>query len=253
MQNQDYMIQDLSSSLDKRNFSVNYQPQFNAKSEFIGIEALSRWTNSNGDNISPEIFIPLLEETGLIYDFGLQVAEKSFLCAYTMEKLLNLPFHKMAVNVSTLQLENASFLDDLEYIRKQTGISTQNLTLEITESHKLSQFSFYMIKELNKAGYGISIDDFGTGYSSFQYIMNMPLNSLKIDKSFIQNIHLQKEQQCIVTAIIDMCRHLDIPVIVEGIETKDELQYLTKHGCNSFQGFYFSKPLKENDLFKIAA
>lgn len=253
MKNNDLTIQDLTASLDKKNFHLEYQPQFNSKFEFIGIESLSRWINSSGEQISPDIFIPILEKNNLIYDFGLQVAEKSFKFAHIMEKKLNIDFKKMAINVSPLQITSNKFIDDIEHLRKECCISTEKLTLEITESEKITPFGFDCIRELNDLGYSISADDFGTGYSSFQYILNMPLSNLKLDRTFIKNIHRNKNQQNIVIAIIKMCQNLNIPIIAEGVESIDEINFLSIHGCDNFQGFYFSKPLNEKNLIKIAA
>lgn len=249
----DFIIQDLYASLDKNNFIIQYQPQFTENHQITGIEALARWKDSKGNFISPDVFIPLLEENQLIYPFGLQVANKSFECAYTMLNHLKINYNKMAINVSPLQLDDQNFVDDLEYLRKHIGLETQGLTIEITESSKITSDHFDMIKEFNNLGYGISIDDFGTGYSSFQYIMNVPLTNLKLDRSFIQDIHLNKSQQSIVYAIINMCTQLKIPVIAEGVESIEEIQFLSKIGCKHFQGYYFSKPLNDNDLFEIAA
>lgn len=255
MNQDDFIIQDLTASLDKNNFYLEYQPQFNSKSEFIGIESLSRWVNSEGNVVRPDIFIPLLEKNNLIYDFGLKVAEKAFHFSHTMEKKLNLDFKKMAINISPLQLTSTNFIGDIEDRRKHFLLDKRKITLEITESERISSFGLECISELNDMGYSISLDDFGTGYASFQCLLNMPkgLNNLKLDRSFVTNIHKNINQQTIVTAIIKMCTSFNIPVIAEGVESIDEINFLTANGCDHFQGFYFSKPLNEENMIKIAA
>lgn len=197
----------------------------------------SRW-------IPPSVFIPIAEKTGLIQSIGAWVLRAA--CEQGKRWLdSGVNFGKIAVNASALQLQRSDFVSQLVEITQQTGFPTSQLEIEITESFLLrnQQHAFATLGQLRELEIDISLDDFGTGYSSLSYLKGLPINKLKIDRSFINDVPSQADSNAIVQAIIAMAKALDLVVVAEGVEDHQQVEFLMEHGCQFGQGYVFSKPL----------
>ncbi len=238
------MIADLYKALEKNQFILDYQPQIDGRTEkLVGLEALVRWESSKGKFIQPNEFISIAEESGLIIPIGYWVIDA--VCKQLrswMKKFTTLPF--VTINVSVLQIQDKDFVQMLSQKIKQYNIPAHLLELEVTESIMIAQVDATVItlRELKKIGVKLSIDDFGTGYSSLSYLKKLPLDKLKIDYSFVKDITDDLETQTIVKTIVAMTKELELEVIAEGVEYKEQVELLMKIGCNYFQGFYFDRP-----------
>ena len=237
-------------ALDEGQFEVHYQPQIDLNSGLVcGIEALVRWNHPEQGFISPAQFIPVAEESGLIRPLGEWVLRTSCL----MTRALSLNGHPdlmVAVNVSVRQLSHSSFAAEVFGILEETQLPAHQLTLEITESMLLQngEKTLAMLRLLRDRGIGIAIDDFGTGYSSMSQLKNMPVTKLKIDKSFVDDIVTDSSDRAITAAMSNLAHNLNIQIIAEGVENKEQVALLRKSGCHEFQGYHFSRPLHENHL-----
>jgi diguanylate cyclase (GGDEF)-like protein/PAS domain S-box-containing protein len=240
----------LHRALQNNEFILYYQPIVTIQTNKItGVEALIRWKTSDGTIIPPMEFIPLLEHSGLIIPVGewvLQTACKQ------IKEWQQLGLQTVAVNISVRQL-NTQLVKNIKNILDETGLASNNLIIEVTESMLMAETKEILnnINALNIMGVRISIDDFGTGYSSFSYLNRLNINILKIDKSFISDVHKNKNSGAIVNAIILMAHALNIKTIAEGVETKKSLSFLKDKGCDEYQGYYFSKPLPPDELIKL--
>lgn len=242
---------ELRRAIKENEFEVHYQPQVNAYTgELEGAEALVRWIHPTAGMISPIEFIPVAEETGLIRDIGDWVLEQSCMTfkEWNKEAELNL---SVAVNVSVRQLDD-SFVLRVQEILNQTGFSKDQLELEITESLLMDNVSenVRILENINRQGVRFAMDDFGTGYSSLSYLRQFPISKLKIDRSFVNDITDDPDDEAIIRAIIAMGQTLKLKVIAEGVENHQQLVLLQSMGCDSYQGFYFSKPLPTADFYK---
>ena len=232
---------------------LHYQPQYNSVTKkIVAFEALMRITTENGISISPADFIPIAEETGLIISLGEWVLRES---ALTCKKWLDLGFDftHISVNVSGIQLKQSGFSEVASSIIDSTGIERNMIELEITES-----VLFSIVKDnenelinLSNLGYKIALDDFGTGYSSFSYLRTMPLTTLKIDKSFIDNLATSYKDQELIRQMIDIAHDLGLKVIAEGVETLEQYNFLKNKSCDLIQGYYFSKPLPSDQIVAL--
>jgi diguanylate cyclase (GGDEF)-like protein/PAS domain S-box-containing protein len=242
---------ELRRAIKQNEFEVHYQPQVNAHTgELEGAEALVRWIHPTAGMVSPVEFIPIAEETGLIRDIGdwvLNEACKTFQ-QWNLESELNL---SLAVNVSVIQL-NDSFVLRVQEILNETGFNTENLELEITESLLMDnvQENIRILDNINNQGVRFAMDDFGTGYSSLSYLRQFPISKLKIDRSFVNDITDDSDDEAIIRAIIAMGQTLKLKVIAEGVENHQQLVLLQSMGCDSYQGFYFSKPLNTQSFYE---
>lgn len=238
---------ELRRAIEHNELYLNIQPQYNGQGEVIGAETLLRWNNAKRGNITPAVFIPLAEETGLIINIGTWVLYKACVLLKQIQDTFNqsIPFRHLAVNVSAIQFMQTNFVDIVKNTLMSTGANPNNLELEITEGMLLSDIQIIIDKmhQLRKLGVRFSIDDFGTGYSSLMYLTKLPIEQLKIDQGFIRNLFDEPANVIIVETIILMAEHLEIEVIAEGVETMDELNSLQKMGCQYYQGYYFSKPV----------
>lgn len=241
---------EIETALNQNQFSVVYQPFVHLKYGHItGIEALLRWHNPTLGSVSPVEFIPILEERGLIIPVGRWVLKT--VCEQMVTWHRNgIDLKKISVNVSPIQFNEKDFVKDIKDILEETGLEPQYLELEITEGTLLhvgqSEETFHKLRDL---GVTISIDDFGTGYSSLSYLKQLPINTLKIDKSFIDDLSIHDE--VIVNTIITMGKHLSFNVIAEGIENEEQLNYLKEQDCPEGQGYYWSKPIEANQITKL--
>jgi diguanylate cyclase (GGDEF)-like protein len=242
---------ELRRAIKEGEFEVHYQPQINAYTGALeGAEALVRWIHPTAGMISPIEFIPVAEETGLIRDIGDWVLEQACITfkQWNQEAELDL---SVAVNVSVIQLDD-SFVLRVQEILNQTGFSNQHLELEITESLLMDnvQENVRILENINRQGVRFAMDDFGTGYSSLSYLRQFPISKLKIDRSFVNDITDDPDDEAIIRAIIAMGQTLKLKVIAEGVENHQQLLLLQSMGCDSYQGYYFSKPLAAEEFYK---
>ena len=229
---------------------LQYQPQFNRKTGLIrGVEALVRWNNPYLGSISPSVFIPVAEEMGSIITIGEWVLKQACSDACKWEKVYNFNGY-ISVNISAKQLKNAGFVKMVKKSIEATGLNPTHLELEITESMFIDSFesAVSILMELKDLGIHICLDDFGTGYSSLGYLMQLPIDTLKIDKSFIEQIGTKSSKKNLTGSIVSLVNELKIETIVEGIETIEQFEYIMKTKTNHLQGYLLSRPVSEKDI-----
>ncbi|MGL4733209.1 MAG: putative bifunctional diguanylate cyclase/phosphodiesterase, partial [Fusobacteriaceae bacterium] len=237
----------------KEELYILYQPQIDTKSgKLVGIEALLRWRNSELGEVSPKEFIPIAEEVGAIHLIGkIVIEEASKTIKYINEKYgKNI---KMGINVSPKQFFSEDILSTLEKNIEENGIDPKWLDIEITENTAMTNDSTLIVKlrEMSRLGLTISIDDFGTGYSSLAYLKNYPVNTLKIAMDLVKDLNKgNKQDYQIVKAVTAMCKELGIETIAEGVENSENFQILKEMGCDRIQGYYFSRPIRLEDVEK---
>jgi diguanylate cyclase (GGDEF)-like protein/PAS domain S-box-containing protein len=233
----------LRRSIEKDEIFLNYQPQVEVDSgRLIGVEALVRWENPELGLVPPVRFIPLAEDTGFINQLGKWVLYES--CRQMVRwQQAGLYVPKIAVNLSVKQFERGSIVAMVAEILKETGLEPHRLQLEVTESVIMNTGdALVFINDLHAIGVGLAIDDFGTGYSSLAYLKQLPVQTLKIDRSFIKDISTDSNDEAIAIAIIQLGKSLNLSVIAEGVETEDQAAFLLRHGCNQAQGYLYSRP-----------
>lgn len=240
---------ELSKALEKEQFYLDFQPKLDfVNGKVIGMEALIRWRHPDLGIIPPLQFIPLAEESGLILRIGEWVLQKA--CQQNKEWLdEGFPPLRVSVNLSTKQLVEPNFVSKVKAILEETQLDPNLLELEVTESVFADvEDAANILEEIRELGVHISIDDFGTGYSSLNYIKHLPVDMLKIDASFIRDIHENEESKAIVKAVLTLADTLGMKVLAEGIERKEQLKVLNEDGCKFGQGFLFSRPLSKDDF-----
>lgn len=243
----------LHSALERGEFSVQYQPQINLYLDtIVGVEALLRWTPTGEAPVPPCEFIPLLEESGLIVEVGEWVLWQVCRQAAQWQQLVLWPM-RMSVNISALQFIRSDLDTTVKRVLAATGLDPRLLCLELTESMIMIDCArtVAILAALKEIGVVLSLDDFGTGYSSLEYLGRLPINELKIDKSFIQRMLTTKNDAAVVTTIIAMAHSMEMELVAEGVETEQQLNYLRQKQCSTIQGFYFSKPLSPDELVKF--
>jgi diguanylate cyclase (GGDEF)-like protein len=245
---------ELRRAIECKEFIVHYQPILSLVSgKITGVEVLVRWNHPQNGLIYPKEFIPIAEETGLI----VQIGEWVLRMACNQQKAwrdAGLPPLNLAVNLSARQFENQSLPELIKEVLEETGMSPHNLTLEITESIAMKDIDFTIktLKELRDTGIKVSIDDFGTGYSSLAYLQSFPINTLKIEQSFVKDILDNSDKALmIITAIIAMANSLELKIIAEGVERQEQLELLYSRGCIEIQGNLFSEPATGEDIIKL--
>jgi len=240
---------ELRKAIQQQQFYIEYQPKKNLYTgELIGMEALVRWEHPELGRIAPDKFIPIAEETGLINPLGEWVLRQGCFQNKEWQNQGYMPL-KLSVNLSVRQLAQPNFAEKVKGILSESGLDAKWLELEVTESIFADiENSASTLEEIRRLGIHVSIDDFGTGYSSLSYIKNLPIDTLKIDGSFIRDIHLNKENEAIVKGIIDIAHTLNLNVIAEGVESQEQLLTLIQNGCNQGQGYLFSKPLFRDEF-----
>lgn len=241
---------ELKTCIERNELFLVYQPQIDLKNEdMVGVEALLRWRSSKLGIIPPFEFIPIAEEMGMIDKIGRWVIKN---VCYQIKKwqVTGMPFFKVAINISPLQLKSKSICKFIKSTIAENSIDASVLELEITESSMMQDIekSISIFSELKEIGIKIAIDDFGTGYSSLSYLRKIPINKIKIDRSFIIDLSHKQESSIITKTIIDMGKNLGYKVIAEGVENQYQLQVLKDNGCDEVQGYYFSKPLMPEKL-----
>ena len=231
---------DLRHAIERNEMSLVYQPQQDIRSGAItGFEALLRWKHPTRGDISPLIFIPIAEDTGAILKIGDWVLKSACYQAAGWTQ----PF-AVAVNVSAVQLYNADFVQDVHAILLQTGLPSRRLTIEITETALVRDFNRALatLRRIKALGVSIAMDDFGTGYSSLSSLRAFPFDKIKIDRSFITAVDSNQQAATIVRAVLGIGRGLDLPVLAEGVETDEQLQFLQNEFCDEIQGYLFGRP-----------
>ncbi len=236
---------DMRRALDKKQFLLHYQVQVDSRGKATGAEVLLRWKHPERGFVFPDQFIPLAEETGLIVPVGLWVLKTA--CAQ-LKVWQGSPLTRdltLAVNVSAKQFHQEDFVVQIQHALLESGAKPSQLKLELTESTVLENVddTIRTMREIKMLGVDFSMDDFGTGYSSLQYLKRLPLDQIKIDKSFVRDIASDPNDVAIVQTIIAMTDALGLNVIAEGVETIEQRDFLDKHGCHAFQGYLFSKPV----------
>lgn len=242
---------DLRKALKQQEFVMYYQPIINLHTEeMVGLEALIRWQRPLQGIVPPDEFIPVAEETGIIVSLGKWVLQTVCDQIQHWQQQFNNSSLRVSVNLSVKQLQDSNFLQQIDQILESTGLSGHSLTLEITESMLIDNVEevITLLAQLRERSILIDIDDFGTGYSSLNYLRRFPIHALKVDKSFTQSIALNTD---IVQAIVSLSRALKIDVIVEGIETVDQMEILKEIGCEYGQGYYLGRPLPPSDVEKL--
>lgn len=246
------MESELRNAIKNNDFYLNYQPQIDLyNGEIAGFEALIRWKHDKLGKISPGEFIPLAEETGLIKEIGSWVLKEACRQVRIWREEGHKPV-KMAINVSIHQLKDPQFIKEVEETIIKNKLDPQYIELEITENimRNLTELEV-VLKRLKEVGVQISIDDFGTGYSSLSVLQDLPINTLKIDKAFIMNSTNDKKSATLVKTIINMAKNLDLNIIAEGVEEREQVDLLRSNNCRTGQGFLFSRPLPVSDITDI--
>jgi diguanylate cyclase (GGDEF)-like protein len=236
---------DLYQALQCEQFELHYQPKIDAASGRIrGAEALIRWRHPQRGLIPPDNFIPLAEESGLIVPIGEWVIREACRQIRSWQSD-GLPPVRIAVNVSATQFQQRDLLDIIRRALDEAGVDASHLEIELTESAVMSNpdESAEILQQLSRMGVAVSVDDFGTGYSSMSCLHRFPLDKLKIDRSFINNLMSSAEAAAVVAGIICLAHSLRLKVIAEGVETLEQVRFLQSHGCDQYQGFYLSPPL----------
>jgi diguanylate cyclase (GGDEF)-like protein len=243
----------LRLALERHEFVLHYQPKIYLKTGAItGAEALLRWNHPTRGSVPPAEFIPVAEDCGLILPIGAWVFREA--CEQARAWLdIGLPITSMAINVSAMEFRGENFLPNLFAILRETGLAPALLELELTESvlMKHAESAAAILQALREYGVRVAIDDFGTGYSSLSYLRKFPVDSLKIDQSFIRRIATQEGDAPIVIAVIAMARSLKMRVVAEGVETAQELAFLRSHDCDEAQGYYFSRPVPADEFARL--
>jgi len=250
---------DLRRAMDDNQFKIYYQPQINIETnEVVGMEALIRWQHPERGLISPSEFIELAEETHLIKEIGDWVLENA-IAELKRWRTMGLSNVRIAINVSSIQLEQDDFVEKVLNILKKHDVPGDHLEIEITENTLMhdTDDGIQKLTELSNNNIKIAIDDFGTGYSSLNYLKRLPIDTLKIDQSFIRDMSNSEEDSSIIKAIIAMAKGLNLNIISEGVETEAQLEQLKAWRCKNMQGFLFGRPmpdtqavdmLKNNDI-----
>lgn len=244
----------LHQAVENGELELYYQPQFNRSRQITSAEVLIRWHHPERGMIPPLEFIPIAEESGQILQIGQWVLEQTFqqLAQWHHSTLPN-SFRQLAINISPIQFMQIDFVEQILTLLKQYQLPGNLIELEITETLLLNniEVASNKMQQLRKHGVRFAIDDFGTGYSSLRYLKYLPLDILKIDRSFVSSLSSTAEDKAIIEAIIAMARHLKLAVVAEGVELESELNQLIEMGCDLFQGYYFSKPINQHQFTQL--
>jgi EAL domain-containing protein (putative c-di-GMP-specific phosphodiesterase class I) len=243
----------LRAAIADEQFELYFQPKVQASSfRLVGAEALLRWHHPERGNIAPADFIPIAEETGLIIPLGQWVLNEACrqVSVWSKSVVETVP---VSVNISSHQFRDSGLVADVLDAIATAGIRAQDLELEITESVLLQDVEKTLIelKALKEAGVSLSIDDFGTGYSSLSYLKRFPIDTIKIDRSFVKDLHQDTDDAAICAAILAMSKQLGLTVVAEGVETREQLEFLRRNKCDYIQGYICSKPMPADDFYAL--
>jgi diguanylate cyclase (GGDEF)-like protein/PAS domain S-box-containing protein len=248
-----FLEEDLRHAVEQQQFVLLYQPKIDLHTgSIIGVEALIRWRHAQRGLVSPAEFIPVAEECGFIVPIGRWVIRAACQQARKWQKA-GLPSVRIAVNVSAVELRARDFASNVRDTLAETGLDPRYLELELTETFLMqdSNLTAAVLRDLKDAGVQLALDDFGTGYSSLSYVKRFPIDTLKIDRSFVRDLATDADDASIVSAVISMGKSLHMRVVAEGIETPEQLQYLQTHGCPFGQGYYFSRPVVAGEFVEL--
>lgn len=240
----------LYSALDNGEFKLAYQPQVDTFSEnIIGVEALLRWESEEFGFVPPFKFIPILEHTGLIISVGEWIIEE---CIREQKRMEEAGFGKIrfSINLSAAQFMDTTLIQTIYELKEKYRVDPEFLEFEITESVAINNSDFVLdsFNSIKDLGFTIAIDDFGTGFSSLNSLQDLPIDRLKIDKSFIDGIGMNDKRESIVNLVIELAKILNLHSIAEGVEDETQLNYLRQHGCEETQGYYYAKPMFPEEL-----
>lgn len=241
---------DLRVALENKQFVLHYQPQVDLRVGcVVGMEALIRWQHPERGQVLPAEFIGIAEETGLVVDIGAWVIRTACAQAKAWQEK---GFHdlRLSVNLSARQFADESLVSSIASVLETTGLAARYLQLELTETLVMADVErgIGILRDLKKLGISIAVDDFGTGYSSLSYLKRLPIDTLKIDRSFVNDIALGEDDAVIVSSIISLAHSLRLFVVAEGVETNDQLSFLQINGCDEIQGYLFSRPVSHGDF-----
>ena len=245
----------LKEAVFSQNFMLYFQPQFHTVDRVLrGVEALIRWKDETGKAIRPDVFIPIAEKNGTIVPIGTWVVEESVRIYAEWKKKYHYSMI-LSVNISAIQYKQPDFVDKVMRILEKYDISPEEIELEITETILIDNFKEVTEKlvTLRNMGIKISLDDFGTGYSSLSYLKGLPIDTLKVDKSFIDTVITDENTRIITESIIYMVKKLGFETIAEGVETQEQFDYLTAIDCDNIQGYYLGKPMPPEEIEKLLA
>ena len=245
----------LKDAVFQQNFTMYYQPQFRTTDRQLrGVEALIRWKDDNGKMVSPAVFIPIAEKNGTIVPIGTWVIEESLHAFAEWKRKYNYPL-VLSLNISAIQYRQPDFIDNVLHLMNKYDVSPSEIELEITESVLIDDFAEVTRKLilLRDLGIKISLDDFGTGYSSLSYLKGLPIDTLKIDKSFIDTVVSDENTRIITESIIYMVKKLGYETIAEGVETEEQYHYLNEINCDNIQGFFLGKPMPSEKIETLLA
>lgn len=243
----------LRVAIDRNEIQLLYQPKVNVSTgEIVGFESLVRWHSKELGEVSPSEFIPIAENSGLIIPIGEYIIEESFKKCKELAENTSKTF-KMAINLSEVQIRDEEIVSFVNDTLKKYDLDAKYIEFEITESiiMKSAEKNIKTLEKLKKLGVTLALDDFGTGYSSLSYLRTLPIDVLKIDKSFIDGILIEQKSEYIINSIVDLSHYLNLLVVAEGVENKNQLDYLKKISCDVIQGYYFSKPIEFNNAMKM--
>jgi EAL domain-containing protein (putative c-di-GMP-specific phosphodiesterase class I) len=240
----------LGLALEQDQLHLYYQPQVDSNNQLLGAEVLLRWAHPQRGLLLPAEFLGIAEDTGLIIPIGEWVLQQA--CA-RIKAWSHDPSHEklqISVNVSARQFRNRDFAERVLEILDTHGVNPQRLKIELTETHVLDDVEDTIMKvgKLRSLGVMFSMDDFGTGYSSLAYLAQLPIDQLKIDRSFVRNIPGRSSEEMVAKTIISLARGLGVQVIAEGVENMPQREFLERHGCDAFQGFLISQPITLSDF-----
>lgn len=245
----------LKRAIANDEFFMHYQPLIDALSgRIVGLEALVRWQHEDWPNIGPHRFIPVAEECGLLPALGKWVLLAACRQSVKWLKDENINFnYPVSVNLSPKQLVNNDFVDLLIWVLKETQIPPENLVLELTETAVMQnpEVAISTLSKINSAGVKLAVDDFGTGYSSLNYLKQLPISKLKIDRSFVKDIGVDQNGEAIVKAILALAHSLNLEVVAEGVEEQSQVNFLRGHDCEVLQGYFFSKPVGVDEVSEL--
>lgn len=243
----------LHRALENNELCLYYQPQINVQSgKIVGMEALIRWRHPERGFISPNVFIPVAEETGMIARIGRWVIQEA--CEQGVRWLnAGYQLHKISVNLSARQLKDERLPDSIGQLLKDTGMPSNLLGIELTESAIIlePEVALARLQKIKEMGMSLSLDDFGTGYSSLSYLKRFPIDTLKIDQAFVRDVKVDHEDAALVKAIISMAHGLGMDVIAEGVEVDDQVDFLRENKCDTIQGYFYSRPLPALEMEQL--
>jgi diguanylate cyclase len=243
----------LRYALERQELLLHYQPKVNLKTGAItGAEALIRWLHPERGLLLPGQFLTIAEDTGMIVAIGQWVLRET--CRQTREWLdAGLPAVPVAVNISSQEFRGEEFLEGIQVALNNTCLDSRYIELELTETVLMrhAESTTYALGQLKAIGVRLAVDDFGTGYSSLSYLTRFPIDTLKLDQSFVHNIIASSNDAIVVRAVISMAKNLKVKVVAEGVETPEQLAFLQAHGCDEGQGYYFSRPVTAQQFAKL--